>query len=487
MKISNRFSCIDDPIGSLVDGVDSMDLEDDPPSALKVRTELEKDAMVHNSVHKCWGMVTIKTDDIPSPPDLAVDLIILVDISASMGGGNKMEFIEKSMRFMLDNLHEEQNFSVIVFNLESRVLCDLVPCTIHNKRMIMDTFLSSISHPSGATNVCNGMETAQSILKSRRENRLSSIFLFSDGLSNHGDNETNSYDLPENCVFNAFGIGKDHDSALLSRIVMSTQGVYHYLENEDDIKTTFGECISGMLSTKVHSIVIKFRALDGARIVTLATPYKIKQKRTAKSYDIQMGCIFTGDERSVLFRLSLRKMRDPLNIHRLLSISIEYKNSLTGRVEIVETCVDAVRPAMPLIQRMPIALDQHINRYSAATALTEAIMLSNKLQFPNAQEKLKNTVASIKKSQSANTLYCRSLVADLNDVISNMKDYVTYQTGAHAAYAYSSMYYMERTSFLHFLRRNPIVVNVSNGYFLDDEPDSPLQYVSYYSQLAAAC
>jgi len=159
-------------------------------------------------------------------------------------------------------------------------------------------------------------------------------------------------------------------------------------------------------------------------------------------------------------------MERPLNTHTLLTIDVAYTDILTGRRTTTSVPVTVVRPAMPLLEKMPIDLDQHINRYSAATTISESIGLAKQFDFSTAQQKLDSLVQRIQKSSSGREPYCQDLVKDLQECMDGMTDTVSFHTGIHSAHAFSSMYFMERSAGLkNRSRHRPAYVrHLSYGY-----------------------
>jgi len=79
-------------------------------------------------------------------------------------------------------------------------------------------------------------------------------------------------------------------------------------------------------------------ARGGPPFFFLATPFAINERATAKDYDIQMELMYRGESKTILFRLSLRKFDNPSNNHTLMSVEVDYTNTLSGRREKV-SCV----------------------------------------------------------------------------------------------------------------------------------------------------
>jgi hypothetical protein len=99
---------------------------------------------------------------------------------------------------------------------------------------------------------------------------------------------------------------------------------------------------------------------------------------------------------------------------------------------------------------MPVELDKHINRYAAASAIEEAVLKANAKDYVAAKKHIHETISAIQKSVSAKhpnlSQYCEDLVADLTECAGGMQDLETYASGIHYAHAYSTMYYMERST-----------------------------------------
>jgi len=185
--------------------------------------------------------------------------------------------------------------------------------------------------------------------------------------------------------------------------------------------------------------------------------------------------MYRGESKSIIFRLSLRKFDQPTSRHSLMHVEVDYTNTLTGRREkICSPPIEVVRPAVALLERVPLRLDQHLNRYAAATAITESIELARKCQYLQAQRRLQETVEAVRRSPSGNEPYCEDLISDLKDCLIHMATMDQFETlGIHTAYAYASMYFMERSTGIiqRLQRNNPIksVRHLGYGYVTEDQ------------------
>lgn len=422
------------------------------PMALSMTSVLERNALTYNSIHKLWGMISLQSlCPVQSSKSIPVDFILVIDISDSTSNESKLAFLRASFEYLLSKLDENQTFSLIAFNHEIAVLNKLVPCTQDNKLKILE--IVKTLKPSGSSKILNALVAAVDILKQRnisQKKRISSVLLFTDGLSSGGSAALSSLDnieFPHGCTLNTFGFGVNQDSKLLHAIALKTQGVYYYVNTEESIPSTLGECIAGVLSTRAHSIELDIECKDGARVVTIATPFKIEERKLAKEYTVKLELLYTGESKSVLFRLSLRSMSKPMNCHHLLNLKVTYVNTLTSETEYLSAPISLIRPSMPIIEKIPLCLDLQLNRYAAASSITEAVDLAKKLDLTQARQKLMTTINIIKKSPSGDEPYCQDVIKDLEECISGMFDKSTFsEAGIHYAHACASMYFMERST-----------------------------------------
>jgi len=233
---------------------------------------------------------------------------------------------------------------------------------------------------------------------------------------------------------------------------------------------------------------VSLKCHDGARLVTLATPFKIEEKQVAKEYDVKLELMYQQESKTILFRLSLRKFDKAALQHQLLTIEVDYINALSGKRErICSAPLVVSRPDLPLIASCPCALDEHLNRYNAATAITEAIEMAGKYQFPQAASRLGEAIEKINLSPSRESQFCQDLLSDLSDCRLHLSDAKAFKCGLHAAHAYASMYFMERSSGLasRLGLRSSQMRHIGYGYVTPEQETKQHEAVSYCNAYAS--
>jgi hypothetical protein len=408
-------------------------------------------------------MVQLDASRKPQTPELhkvSIDFIVAIDHSSSMRMNDKLAHVKATIQFLIEQLTESHRFCLLEFNHEvNRVTEGLLEMTKENKQIVLDN-LKKIK-PEGSTNISDALMTAINILKSRpsaESTRISSVMLFTDGLANAGlrgqklVQEVNAMQIPTGLTINTFGYGVDHDSKMLQNLSFCSKGgVYYYIETTNSIAATFGECLAGILSTVAHNVNLRLIGADGCRLVSFYTKFPIIEHKSVKDYTISLGSLYSEESRSVLFKLSIKKLAETMDIHELLTVKLTYTNTLTGQDVSLMAPVQVARPKkVDLYQQLPIDLDKHINRYTAAVAMEEAAAKASMQDFSGAQKQLQDVIKLVQQSVSArNTVsrqYCEDLVADLQEVANGMEDEQAYAAGIHYVHAYSTMYYMERST-----------------------------------------
>eukprot|EP01117_Protostelium_nocturnum_P016062 TRINITY_DN628_c0_g1_i1.p1 TRINITY_DN628_c0_g1~~TRINITY_DN628_c0_g1_i1.p1 ORF type:complete len:633 (+),score=138.85 TRINITY_DN628_c0_g1_i1:536-2434(+) len=468
------------------------------PSAgpISCSTLIEAPELGSSSVHKFWGMVKLEHMDFNShyssfssstSSSVPIDFIVVIDRSSSMKMDNKLAFLQATIEYLIHQLSPCHRFGLLTFNQEVTMITPgLLEMNADNKMQVSD-LLKQIK-AEGSTNISDALLTAIGILNSRdpsEQHRASSIMLFTDGLANIGLRgcrflkQMKDIPLPPGLSINTFGYGLDHDSQMLQSISMSSEGgVYYYIETVDCIASTFGECLAGLLSTVVHNVRVQLVGEDGCRIVSFYTKYPVSELKNVKDYKISLGSLYKQESKTILFKLSIRKSEE-VSKQKLLRVIIGYTDTITGLEHQTEKTICVNRPSRPNLYPIPTELDKHINRYAAAAAIEEAVHKASGKDFFGAKKQIEDVITSIKSSLSSkegnSSYYCQDLVKDLMECLFGMKEEQIFHYGIHYAHAYSTMYYMERSTGT----RNLIGIQNIAGKDAGSILSSPTQDVHY--------
>ena len=380
---------------------------------------------------------------------------------------SKLISILATIEYMLDVLSENDRLALVQFNEKASILFDLDYLTKNNKTKVLQIIQNIKTQRN--TNISEGLFTAISILNSRIEKNLpiSRILLLTDGHSNCGlgDEEVieilKEEKLDENLTIHCFGYGKNHSSSFLQMIAFkSPGGLYYYIENVNQIAESFGDCISCTFATVAYSIHVHLEAFDGCRFVKIATKFPFQSVKSMKNYVGYLGSMYSNESKSILMRLSLRKMNE--GEHKLFKISLSYKNAFDDRKYVISNIVSIQRYSSNcLISPFHFSnknkeLEKQVHRITAIEAIDHAINAAYVKNFGTAQQIIQSTIQKIYNSSTGSDSYCINLLADLEickKCVSNQDIFESF--GKHKVHQYIAVYNQER--FFYFREQQPCI------------------------------
>ena len=420
---------------------------------------IEKETIQHNKAHNVWASFKLRAQDsqfgFGVRKRVPADFVIVVDTSESMKTGNKLASVLATIEYMMDVLTVDDRFALVHFNEAATVLFALDYMNSDNKSLVR-CILQNI-HAIGDSNIGDGLFTALSIIQSRSGDSLpiSRILLLTDGLSNRGLShgqmiqKLQEEELNENLTIHCFGYGKDHSSSTLQAIAFrSPGGLYYYIENNEHIAQTFGDCLAGTFSTIAHTIHVYLEAYDGCRFIKIRTKYPFKTAKSMKKYFGALGSMYEQESRTVLMRLSLRAMKEGLQ--DIFRVTVAYTSAYDNTRKCHKQLVIVERKPEPPTLPINRELDKHINRVISAEAIDKAISAASVKNFGTAEQIIHQAIQKISTSGTSSDPYCTDLIADLRDCIRCVNSHERFKrSGMHEAYQYSTMHNQERSVGVH--------------------------------------
>lgn len=258
-------------------------------------------------------MVSLKASTVPDEDARpSVDICIALDVSGSMQSSNKLNLCKQTTELLINELKDGDRFGLVTFADEARVDVEVEPMTAENKRNAIKKVRDLVTR--GCTNLSGGLTRAITLLKDvESPNEVRSVLLLTDGHANRGvSNQDGIVSLAKNCLSGAepaitthvFGYGTDHNSDMLRAISeASSGGSYYFVSTPDDVKTAFGDCLGGLLSTAAQNIT-----------VTLKNPRnaisKVHSERTEKNnktgaITVSLGDMYAEEQRDLVIDIDL--------------------------------------------------------------------------------------------------------------------------------------------------------------------------------------
>lgn len=186
--------------------------------------------------------------------------ILVIDRSGSMSG-KKMDQAKESLKFILNNLNENDLFNIVAYDSEVETFRPELEKFNETSRKEALGFINSI-FAGGSTNIDGALSTALSMI---RDNSLPSYLVFmTDGRPTAG--ETNEIKLVAKTEkLNKFGsrmvslgVGYDVNSRLIDRLSRSHRGQSEYVKPDEDIERYVSRVYKKIAAPVMVDVNIKF-------------------------------------------------------------------------------------------------------------------------------------------------------------------------------------------------------------------------------------
>ncbi len=191
----------------------------------------------------------------------AANLVFVVDVSGSMGWGNRLAMVRQALRLLVDELTVNDRVGIVVYGSCGRVV--LEPTSIKDK----DKIISAIEklYPEGATNAEEGIRLGYEMADGQFEKgKINRIILCSDGVANVG--RTSPDDIlkmikqyaDKGITLSSIGFGMgNYNDILLEKLGNKGNGHYAYVDNIGEAKRVFVDNLTGNLQVIARDVKIQ--------------------------------------------------------------------------------------------------------------------------------------------------------------------------------------------------------------------------------------
>ncbi len=197
------------------------------------------------------------------------DLVIVVDVSGSMGESGKLEYVKEGLLLMLDSLDAEDTLTIVTYADVAKVALGTIAVSDEN----LDAITNAISALSakGSTNIYAGLELGyqmamQHITDSQAMHRV--LFL-SDGLATAGNESTSdivnmsAMYTDEGIGITTLGVGSDFEFDLMYQLANQGNGNFYFLESADKLVQVFQHELEYLLTPVAENLKISFSLPEG--------------------------------------------------------------------------------------------------------------------------------------------------------------------------------------------------------------------------------
>jgi Ca-activated chloride channel family protein len=189
-----------------------------------------------------------------------MNLAVVLDRSGSMADQGKIEYAKKAVLALIDQLREEDLFSLVIYD-------DVITVLREARRMGSKSELRRLLDditPRGATNLGGGLsEGLRQVERNRDREYLNRVVLLSDGLANRGT--TDPYELrriaqryrARSISITTMGVGLEYNENLMMGLAESGGGNYYFVESPGSLASIFRKELEGLGSVAAQNASVE--------------------------------------------------------------------------------------------------------------------------------------------------------------------------------------------------------------------------------------
>jgi Ca-activated chloride channel family protein len=224
-----------------------------------------------------------------------LNLGVVIDRSGSMYDERRLEFVVEAVKFLADNLSDQDKVSIVAFADKAKVI--ITPEAARDKsaikRAIDDIDLLEIG---GGTQMALGMRAAiDEVKKNLSPDRLNRVLVLTDGQTYE---ETACIDLVEKnrdqISFSTMGVGVEFNEKLLQRVSQDSNGKYHFIGDPAEIPNIFEDELQGLRSVSLR---------NGRIEVTLSQGVQVREAFRASPEIYVLGTPLVGEDRKISYEI----------------------------------------------------------------------------------------------------------------------------------------------------------------------------------------
>jgi len=304
-----------------------------PVDALTISHRLSRQNALRGVRQPAHALISIQTPPAdPSQQREPLHVACVMDKSGSMASRGKLSSAKKAVRKLIKHLTERDALSLVLYDSDVSTAFNVPPGDLSDEAKEHCTQIVRETRTGTMTNLMGGLEAAAEILRGLQgPSSAKRIFLFSDGLVNEGETDTNkivarvSELAGEGITVSAFGIGRDFDQKLMSMIAECGNGDYFYLESAEVIPKLVSKSVHGLVSLAGTQARLKVTGLNGS----LVTRFYGSEDEHDLLHGLELGDLHADNTRQVLVGLDVAPSEGKLAA--ILEYVIEYTD-MTGEL-----------------------------------------------------------------------------------------------------------------------------------------------------------
>ena len=288
---------------------------------------------------------------------LPLNLCLVLDHSGSMNG-KPLTTVKEAALGLIDNLQASDRLSVIAFDHKAKVI---VPNQAVTDGAAIAKNIQSLK-ASGGTAIDEGMKLGIQEAGQSKQDRVSQIFLLTDGENEHGDNERclklAQVAADYNITVNSLGFGAHWNQDILEAIADTANGSLSYIERPEQALETFSQLLSRMQTVGLTNTYLRLEFVPQVRLAELkpiaqVEPETVELTVQAESngYEVRLGDLMTEQARVILANLYINQL--PPGEQVIGSVQVRYDDPSQGATGLLSEKIPLTVTVQTLYQAQP--------------------------------------------------------------------------------------------------------------------------------------
>lgn len=284
------------------------------------------DAQAATSQRQLRVAVTAQAD--ATDRRLPLNLCLVLDHSGSMLG-EPLDTVKSAALGLIDQLTPDDRLGVIAFDHKAKIIVENQGVRDGGKIAKKIQALK----PAGGTAIDEGIKLGIQEAAKGKDDRVSHIFLLTDGENEHGDNDrclklgqvASDYGL----TIHSLGFGDHWNQDVLEAIADSASGSLTYIEDPSQALTAFTQLFQRMASVGLTNAYLLVELSPGVRLAEMKPVAQVAPETidlianpSGNGFEVRLGDVMTDQDRILLLNLYLGQL--PAGTQTIGSLQIRY-------------------------------------------------------------------------------------------------------------------------------------------------------------------
>ncbi|WP_291725840.1 vWA domain-containing protein [Bernardetia sp.] len=326
-----------------------------------------------------------------------INIVAIVDISGSMAGEQRIEYLRKGLTKFVNQLPNENTFSLVVFNDNAETIIPAGKIKDNKDRIL---FAISRLEADGGTNIYNGLEKGfAEVKKNFKKNATNRLVLLTDGYGVTPVDkmvETVQGYKDEGVECSAVGVGEGYNRGLLHHIATVGGGLMETTIGADGLPVVFEKELNSLISPIARKVKVEV-LYNKNLFFTQLMGFEVEEKREGKVV-LKLPNVYDGLRNLALLKFVVKNPTEEITKEPVV-VKTSYKNLIDGKTYTEET--KAYLEWSPENQELEIKMAEEDRRLYAIAVLNQSMkVMAEEFAKENpkgAKAELDETIAEVKR------------------------------------------------------------------------------------------